>query len=233
MAAGELAPNSPYAGKVVILNSNEAKSIAIGPPLWERLRMSTLEYVSNWGEDNSSIYDVYREEDLVSLARQQCDVVIERLGNKAEYIIATEGAILQDSTMPSPRQHLEVIYFIDRPHGFHLHLSRSSTITNYERGEMNSLEDLFAFAKRVQFPSQSLLIGPNGSSNVDASLMQVNHYDDLVGAFIASMKLSPVQSVWVETDMRAWANPSRMQVIRELSASLALQLSKLAIPSEI
>lgn len=233
MAAGELALNSPYAGKVVILHSNEAKSVAIGPPLWERLRMSTLEYVWNWGEATSSIHETCREEDVVSRARQKCDVVIERLGDKVEFVIATEGAILFDSRVPFPRRHLEVIYFIDRPHGFHLHMSRSSTLTNYARGEVRSLEDLFAFAKQAKFPSHSLLIGPNCCSCAREYPVQVNRYDDLVEAFTSSMSLSPDRSVWVETDMRAWANPSRMRIIRELGSLLALHLSRLRIPSEL
>jgi len=228
MASKHLVPQSPYSGKVAIISTKHAKSIAIAPPLWNTLGMSTLEYV--WDTDKLCTAGDQRDSEkaIIERAREKCEMAFYRLGPKADYIIATEGSFTTRSTGAFSRGHTEVIYFIDRPRKLHLHLSLASNNTNFNRARISSLDDLFAFAEQADFPSHFLLMRPSGHFSSNPVQRQIERYKDLAKTFLRLSKHSPDRTVWVETDMRAWANPSRMQVIRDLSNVLAMRLLRLS-----
>lgn len=228
MASKHLAPQSPYSGKVAIISTKHAKSIAIAPPLWNVLKMSTLEYV--WDTDELPTAGDQRDslETIIERARQKCELALNRLGPKAEYVIATEGSFTTPSLEAFGRSHTEVIYFIDRPRKLHFHLSLASDDTIFRRGHVSSLDDLFTFAEQAKFPSHLILMRPSGHFSPSPVQRQIDRYEDLAKSFSSLSKLSADRSVYVETDMRAWTNPSRMQVIRELSHLLAMRLDRLS-----
>jgi hypothetical protein len=214
-----------YQGACFILTTKHAKSIAIAPPFWEKLGASVLEYVVDTDTLGTFSGEVEREGNALECARRKCEWSLERLGDKVEFALASEGSFGPHPFIPFlPCDH-EILYFIDRRHGFHLHMSHLSEKTNYRTEAVGSLEALQKLAKENQFPSHALILRPNGRETKSTIFKGVDTQSALEAAFRECMGNASDGKVWVETDMRAQFNPSRMEVIGELATKLADRLS--------
>ena len=142
-----------------------------------------------------------------------------------EYGLASEGSFGPHPLIPFlPCDH-EILYFIDRKRDFHLHLSCISEKTNYRMEMLDSLEKLQQFAQAVQFASHGLILRPDHRQSDGMLFKGIDSMDALEAAFREARHQSLNGQVWVETDMRAHLNPSRMAVIGELAEQMAQRLA--------
>ena len=225
MAKHSLKPRSAYAGRCIVLITKHAKSIAIAPTFFEKLNAGVLEYVVDTDQLGTFSGEVERSGNALECARRKCELALDQLGNNVEFALASEGSFGPHPLIPFlPCDH-EILYFIDRRHDFYLHMSHVSERTNYRKESINSLEELLKFADAVQFPSHALILRPNGRETKTPIFKGINCQQELEKAFEECMKQSANGNVWVETDMRAQFNPSRMAVIKELAEKLADRLA--------
>lgn len=225
MAKSALIHNSVYAGSCIILPTKHAKSIAIGPAFENKIQAGILEYVIDTDTLGTFSGEIERKGSALECARRKCEWALETLGDKVDFVLASEG-----SFAPHPVYHFlpcdhEILYFIDKKRNFHLHLSLLSEKTNYRMGAVDSLETLYQFAQAALFPSHALILRPNNRNNVSTLFKGICSNADLEEAFKQCLKHSTNGEVWVETDMRAHVNPSRMTVISELATKLAERLA--------
>jgi hypothetical protein len=225
MANSTLKILSPYSGCCAILTTKHAKSIGIAPPLWERLGMSVLEYPLDTDLLGTFSGEVERDGNALECVRRKCEMGLGILGDKAEYGLASEGSFGPHPYIPFLPCDQEILYFIDRKRGFHLHMVHFSEKTNYQMQALESWEQLQQFAESAQFPSHALIVRPNNRADSGLLFKGIDTPAALEEAFKESIKASADGKVWVETDMRAQFNPSRMTVIGELTDKLAQRLA--------
>ena len=224
MARDELVNESCYNGSCIILTTKHAKSIAIAPPFLEKLGASIIEYVVDTDKLGTFSGEIEREGNALECARKKCEWSLDKLGHKVELAIASEGSFGPHPFIPFlPCDH-EILYFIDRKRGFHLHLSYISEKTNYRTETVLSLEALYKFANQVSFPSHAIIMLPNNREEKSPIFKGLDTWQALEDAFKECIKYSKEGSVWLETDMRAQFNPSRMNVIGELATQLSDRL---------
>lgn len=224
MARDELKNKSLYAGSCIMLTTKHSKSIAVAPPFLEKLGASVMEYAIDTDKLGAFSGEVKRKGSALECARKKCEWSLNNLGSKIEFALASEG-----SFGPHPFIHFlpcdhEILYFIDRRHKFHLYVSCLSEKTNYRMQALKSFEELQKFANDTLFLSHALILRPNNREIKDPIFKGINSFAALEHAFKECMKYSSDKQVWVETDMRAHFNPSRMKVIQELAITLAEQL---------
>lgn len=214
-----------YRGTCMILTTKHAKSIAVAPPFQEKLGAGILEYVVDTYQLGTFSGEVEREGNALECARRKCEWSLERLGDKVEFALASEGSFGPHPFIPFlPCDH-EILYFIDRRHGFHMHMSHISEKTNYRTEAVDSYEALQKLAEKAQFPSHALILRPNGRETKAPLFKGIDSQSILEEAYKECLKHSTDGKVWVETDMRAQFNPSRMEVIGELAAKMAERLA--------
>lgn len=226
MAKYEMKYCSLYAGNCIVLTTKHAKSIAIAPHFRDKLEASVLEYIVDTDMLGTFSGEITRQGDALECARKKCEWSLNELGNKVEFALASEGSFGPHPFIPFLMCNHEILYFIDRKHGFHIHLAHLSEKTNYRMEALSSLEALHRFAKNVHFPSHALILRPTSREVKTPIFKGIICPIALVKAFEECMKHSSDGKVWVETDMRAQFNPTRMSVIGELSANLAERLLK-------
>jgi hypothetical protein len=83
--------------------------------------------------------------------------------------------------------------------------------------------DIVAFAEREGFPEQRLVLRPDGQDDPRIH-KSIADWDTLQHTFDHCMAQSTSGQVFVERDLRAHANPSRMQRIAEATADLLQRL---------
>lgn len=80
-------------------------------------------------------------------------------------------------------------------------------------------------AQKSLFPSHALIVRPAPRGSDGPVFKEVMSEADLEAAAQECLKASGDNKVWVETDMRAHVNPTRMKMIGRLAQTLAQRLS--------
>ena len=139
--------------------------------------------------------------------------------------IASEGSFGPYPFLPFVYADYEILFFIDKAIGFELMISRVFLETNFSAKSVSNRTELLAFGKKALFPSHGLILRPNNKANNGLLYKGIQNLEGLDIAYTNCLKESPDQKVWVETDMRAHMNPTRMKAIGELAKEMALRLS--------
>jgi hypothetical protein len=213
---------SPYAGKSIILTTMHAKSIAVEHSFLNFLGAEVVECKMDTDKLGTFSGEIQRNGTALDCARIKCELGMNL--TDAQYGLSSEGSFGPHPYIPFLSCDYEILYFIDRERDFHFHVSIFSEKTNYNMQSVDSIEELLKFAEKVFFSSHALILRPDHKENKNYIVKGINTIDILHQAFADTMKYSTTGKVWVETDMRAHMNPSRMNVIQELAGNLAKRL---------
>ncbi len=169
--------------------------------------------------------EVPRKSTALESARTKCEWGLDT--TNLSYGLASEG-----SFGPHPAMHFvpcnqEILYFIDKKLDLHIYEKSFSLKTNYQTKVIASVDELMQFASNARFPSHALIVRPNLKASNLSVFKGIVSEPVLIDAFEKSIACSADKKVWVETDMRAHMNPSRMAVIHELSLKLARRLKSI------
>lgn len=204
MARDRLKNKSVYQGSRIVLATTHAKSTAIAPPFLERLGVSIIEYVVDTDQLGPFSGEVERKGNALECARKKCELFLNDSAADIDFAIASEGNFGRHPFLPCDQ---EILYFIDRQRGFHLHMSHMSEKTNYRTEKVVSIDELHQLADQISFPSHALILRPNNRETKAPIFEGLDTWQDLEAAFRECMKYADAGVVWVETDMRAQFNP--------------------------
>lgn len=214
---------SLYENRCVILTTKHQKSAALAPSFAQILGAGMLEYVVDTDRLGTFSGEIERQGTMLETVRKKCEWSLKKA--KAEYALASEGSFGPHPLMPFVPSNREILYFIDKSRGFHLYVTKVYTDTNYQMGEAASLKELMEFAKQAQFPSHALIVRPLPKDIKEPIFKGIESFEALETAYLEARKFSMENKVWVETDMRAHLNPTRMKVIASLGEILAQRLT--------
>lgn len=131
--------------------------------------------------------------------------------------IASEGSFGPHPTLFFAHADDELLVLIDKKNKLEIVAREISIETNFNAGTISSTEDLEEFAKKAMFPSHGLIL-KDAEKNFSTLIKDFDTWDDLMTHFLALK--SHFGSVFVETDMRAHRNPTRMKVIQKAAEKL-------------
>jgi hypothetical protein len=164
--------------------------------------------------------EVARIADPLTTARKKCELAMELTG--CDLALASEGSFGPHPAAFFLPANEEWLLLVDRKNGLEIYARHLSTATNFAGQAFSNLEELDAFASKVGFPSHGLILR---KSKDEFTGMQKG-ITDPAQLQAAAIKLLETQlSGFVETDMRAMFNPSRMQVIGETAQLLVQKLN--------
>ena len=221
-------PTAPshYQGRIAALATKHAKERALAWPLARALGLS-LRVPAGIDTDLLGTFtgEIPREGTPAEVVRRKA-----RLGMEAAKLpigIASEGSFGPHPMMPFMAAGYELLVFVDDDAGFIVSQEVVTIDTNYARERCVNLVEAQKFADRVRFPSHALIVRPAGIA--DAALVRkgVSDAETLRLAVQHAIDASPDRAASIETDMRAHTNPTRMRVLRHLSARLARRLRTL------
>ncbi len=216
-----------YERASIIMPTKHAKSLAVAPAFFNILGSNILEYVLDTDTLGTFSGEVERLGSSIDCARRKCTWALEILGDKVDYVLASEGSFGPHPAIPFIACNEEILYFIDRKRGFHLHLRILSEKTNYHMQVADTWDEILDFAHSATFPSHGLIMRPNNRNEPGFLFKGILNKQLLKDAFAKCSSQSKDGKVWVQTDMRAHMNPSRMTVIGELAEKMARRLNTL------
>jgi Sec7-like guanine-nucleotide exchange factor len=109
------------------------------------------------------------------------------------------------------------LIFIDAKNNIEVVVRELSTSTNFNAKQINTHSELINFAKEIGFPEHALILRKS-KDDVAEIYKGIQDFRSLENIF--QKLVSTYNSVYVETDMRALYNPTRMSVIEQATYKL-------------
>lgn len=159
--------------------------------------------------------EVDRTDDALTTARNKTQMAMDITG--CDLVIASEGSFGPHPSIPFVYADDEIMFLADKKNDLEIFVRIMTTETNFNAQEISSKRQLRDFASKAGFPSHALILK---KSKHDFSDMMKGITDWETISIGFDQLIMPYGSVYVETDMRAMHNPTRMSVIGKVAEKL-------------
>lgn len=214
-----------FAGRMLGVATIHGKERVIGPALMVALPLAGWEAIAGVDTDRFGAFsgEVQRTlsplEAAIAKARHGAEV------SGADLVIASEGSFGPYPPAPFLSCNEEFLVLLDLRDG-QVFSHRKVFLGPVFGGERcTNRAEVLAFAERMRFPSHQLVVRCDEQwrpgDQVIKGIADAARLRETTEALIAGHG-----SCWVETDLRAMANPTRMQAIADTAAELAAELAR-------
>lgn len=212
-----------FQGRTLLIVTKHEKQKVIGPILEKELGVNCV-VTDNFDTDILGTFtgEIERMDNPINTARHKCLMAME-LAN-CDLAISSEGSFGQHPTIFFVPADDELLVFIDKKNDLEIVARELSIETNFNGSEIKTENELMEFAKKVKFPSHGLIIRKT-SNDLTEIVKGITSYDELRSTFYYF--ISKYGTSFIETDMRAMFNPTRLKVIKELTKKLADKINRL------
>ena len=206
-----------FSNRTLLIATKHDKEKVIAPILEKELGVKCI-VSKSFDTDQLGTFsgEIDRKDDPITTVRNKCILAME-LSN-CDLAIASEGSFGPHPSVYFVPADDEFLLFIDKKNDLEIMVRELSTETNFSAAEIKSEKELKDFAYAAQFPSHGLILR---KSKDDYSEIEkgITDWEVLLHAYNQLSKTYSI--VYVETDMRAMYNPTRMKVIERATQKLA------------
>lgn len=210
-----------FSGRKLLIATMHGKESVIAPILEKHLGVKCI-VPSNFDTDFFGTFtgEIERETDPLTTARKKCLMALEY--GLADMVLASEGSFGPHPLIPFMPADDEWLFFVDKKNDLEVFAREVSSATNFASAVVRNMRELMNFASRAQFPSHALIVHPS-ENDLSRIVKGITDKDALQKLFLEYLAISG--SAFVETDMRAMHNPSRMAVIEKATEKLVKKLT--------
>jgi len=134
--------------------------------------------------------------------------------------VATEGSFGPDPSMPFLHSHRELIILIDTKNNFEILWHFRSFETNLAGEYVETEQEIDAFLKKIWFPEHKIILRKK-SGSLSGLKKNISSKEEILEAMKKLQRISFFsKKVYLETDMRAMHNPTRMKWIEAACKNL-------------
>ncbi|SDF91363.1 DUF6671 family protein [Mucilaginibacter gossypii] len=203
-----------FKGRKLVIATMHGKEKVIAPLLEKALGVEAL-LPEGFNTDRYGTFsgEIEREKDPLETARTKCLDACRMTG--CTLAVASEGSFGAHPTIFFIPADDEIMVFMDLENDIYVRARVVSPKTNFGGSKFADWPDAVKFAHIAGFPAHGLILrGPQRSD----TLKGIQSWEILETNFETHLK--NYGEVFLETDMRAMYNPTRMQVIAEVAAKL-------------
>lgn len=209
-----------FENRKLIIATKHSKEQVIAPVFEKKLGVKCFTD-NNFDTDFLGTFtgEIERTDDPISTARKKCLTAMEK--NNCDLGIASEGSFGPHPSIFFSKANEEILIFIDLKNNLEIIARELSTKTNFDGKYVNSVSELKNFAREVNFPSHGLILRNAQNSNIKIS-KGIDDWEKLQSEYKIFKK--QFEKVYVETDMRAMYNPTRMENIETTAHKLVTKI---------
>ena len=199
------------------------KEQVIAPIMADRYGL-TIVVPENFDTDKFGTFtrDIKRLGNQREAAGAKARAALEVVG--ADLVLASEGSFSADPQIPWLVSNVELVLLIDTKHNVEVIGVARSFKTNMAHAVVRSCEEACAFAEKVGFPEHGVIVRQDQNSS--EMVKDLENWNDLEKVVKGYLEQSSSGTVFLETDMRAHRNPTRMKVIETATLDLITILEK-------
>ena len=216
-----LATPRSYNNETAVLATMHGKERVIAP-LLDRALGLRVTITTGIDTDRFGTFsrDVHRKGSQLDAARAKIAAAFAAAPD-ATVALASEGSFGPHPSIPFAPLAREIVVLADRARGHELIGHNASLRTNFNHVIVSDVTGALAFADRVRFPSHGVIVmGCEDGQPVPAraSIKDIRSTADFTDA--VERVLGLYGAAFVETDMRAHRNPTRMRGIKRATVDL-------------
>lgn len=216
-AGGLMSRQTSYTGRKVALLTQHGKERVIASVLEPDLGC-IIEHVTGFDTDQFGTFtrETPRPDTQLEAARRKARKGMELA--QASLGIASEGSFGPDPFTGMLPWNVELLVWIDDELGIEMvGMAQGASLCGHIQS--GDWQEVTAFAKRMGFPQCQLVLRPNGQD--DPRIQKgITDWGRLRACFDQGLAQSSCRQVFVELDLRAFANPGRMQHIEQATGDL-------------
>ena len=200
----------------LVIATKHGKESVIAPLVEDALGVQCIVPVS-FDSDQFGTFsgEVKRNHDALETARLKCLAAMDASG--CDLAIASEGSFGPHPVYFFAQADDELLVFMDRKNGIEIWARELATSTNFNAQQVKTFDELKAFSEQSGFPEHALIL--RESKDV-SDCIHKGITDSQALQSIFQQLIEVHGSAYVETDMRAMHNPTRMKVIEQATAKL-------------
>lgn len=212
-----------FSGRKLLIATKHEKEKIIAPIVEKALGVS-CSIAHNFDTDVLGTFtgEIERKDDPITTARKKCMQGMHL--TNVDMAVASEGSFGPHPTIFFSHANDELLLFIDKKNDIEIFAREITTETNFNGAAIKTLTELKDFAEIAQFPSHGLIIR---KAKDDFAFIEkgITDWEKLLETYHKFVKL--YGRVYVETDMRAMYNPTRMKVIGRATQKLVEKINSL------
>lgn len=205
-----------FQGRNLVIATKHQKEKVIAPLMEVSLGVKCV-VVHSFDTDELGTFtgEVERKDDPITTARKKCLRAMELSG--CDLAIASEGSFGPHPLLFFVPADDELLIFIDKKNDLEILERELTTETNFNGQEIKTESELSDFAREAKFPTHGLIIR-KAKDDFTEITKGITNWEQLRINFRRLLEKFGV--VYVETDMRAMYNPSRMDAIEKATQKL-------------
>jgi hypothetical protein len=214
--------------RVLVIATMHEKEKVIAPILEKELGVQCI-IPPNFNSDTLGTFsgEIERKLDPISTARQKCLTALELTG--FDLAVASEGSFGAHPALFFASADDEFLLFLDKKNKLEIVVRELSTNTNFNSSVINSEDELIEFAKAALFPSHGLILR-NNQTDLKSIRKGISDWATLTKTYHEIARVAG--TAFVETDMRAMFNPTRMNVIKSVTEKLLVKINSICTNCE-
>lgn len=216
--------NAPYSGKKIVVSTMHMKETVIGDSL-ERNLNATHMVPAGLNTDALGTFTGEIERSGLVLATAVAKARLGMVKAGIRYGIASEGSYGLHPTIPMLYAGFELMVLVDDLREIIIVESLIDEEPRYFNISVSPGENIESFLDMAGFPDHALIIRPNcWGKFTDGLAKGVRNRNELDAAIGLAATLSPDGKAFIQNDMRAHMNPTRMQRIERLADTLCKRI---------
>lgn len=211
-----------FEGRKLIIGTKHGKEKVIAPILEKELKVHCFVDL-DFDTDVFGTFtgEIERLEDPISTLRTKCLAAMKL--NNCDLGIASEGSFGAHPSFFFSSADDELMILIDTKNKIEIIARLLTTETNFDGQKVTKIEELKTFAKKAGFPSHALII-KKSANDLSITRKGIRTHNELNASF--NFFIKEFGQAYVETDMRAMLNPTRMSIIEKLTIKLVQKIKQ-------
>ena len=209
-----------FENRTIVIATMHKKESVIAPLLVDNFNLKCI-VPSEVNSDSLGTFsgEIERKEDPISTLRQKCLLALKT--SKLDLAIASEGSFGAHPSLFFAQANDELVMLLDTKNNLEIVARELSTETNFAAQTIKNEAELIEFANKVQFPSHGIILRKS-EKDYTKTYKGIINWEDLKFHFEEIKKENG--TAYVETDMRALFNPTRMKNIQKATQKLIVKM---------
>lgn len=209
-----------FENRAIVIATMHKKESVIAPLLEDSFNLKCI-VPSEFDSDSLGTFsgEIERKSDPLSTLRQKCLIALKT--SNTDLAIASEGSFGAHPSLFFAQANDELVMLLDTKNKIEIVARELSTETNFAAQTIKNEAELIEFAERVQFPSHGIIIRTD-KKDYSKIYKGITNWEDLKFHFEQIKKENG--TAYVETDMRALFNPTRMKNIQKATQKLIVKM---------
>jgi len=217
-----------FADRLAVIATMHRKELAISPSLETSLGLRVAvpqDFNVDFNSDLLGTFtrDVDRPGDQVQTARIKAEKILESID--ADFAIASEGSFFSHPFL-GIAYNREIVLLTDCDRSFRVYGEYLSPDTNFRHQVVSSYEEAYAFALVVGFPDHGIVVMPDAETTAKSAIHKGITSEARLREVVQEL-LQRSPQIHLETDLRAFHNPTRMGNITKATQDLVRKLQQL------